>query len=370
MEKNSFKKFIKTCPLVCLTILSIVLYTVYAFFGVLKGDYKLKISMEHTLFMSAMLPKQDLGMNMAPVDTTDETATDTDAFTSIESTETATNSDVPAENTPTNTTIPTQYVTVSMRTARSPYYEDCDRVAQTTAYDYHAVSDLYFNDAVFIGDSRVEGLHDYSPYDGADYLYKDGVSIWNLMTDTMANGNTVSYALSTKQYNKVYIMCGINELGTGFASDYQAQYKKVLDEIRSLQPNAVIFVMGIMHVTENYATNSDVYNNDNIDCRNALVAEYADGKSIFYLDMNEVVCDMTSENVCGGVKSDYSNDGVHLQAQYYELWREYLNQHGINDAMFPDYQKNGAPSTEEVITTEAPTDTTTEGTTQYLPAVE
>ena len=46
--------------------------------------------------------------------------------------------------------------------------------------------------------------------------------------------------------------------------------------------------MGMMHVTQSYADNSDVYNNDNVDCRNALVAEYADGQHIFYLDMTPV----------------------------------------------------------------------------------
>ena len=203
-----------------------------------------------------------------------------------------------------------------------------------------AIDDSYFSDAVFIGDSRIEGLHDYGTLrtkTTADFYYKDGVSIWDLMDKTMANGETVSNALASKQYKKIFIMCGVNELGSGYAKDYQAQYKKVLDQIQELQPDAVIFVMGMMHVTQSYADNSDVYNNDNVDCRNALVAEYADGQHIFYLDMNTCVCDMDGD-VPMGVKADYSNDGIHLQAQYYSLWEAYLLKHGVSDSVFTNLQ--------------------------------
>ena len=133
-------------------------------------------------------------------------------------------------------------------------------------------------------------------------------------------------------------MCGVNELGTGHAKDYQAQYKRVLDQIQELQPDAAIFIMGMMHVTQSYADKSDVYNNDNIDCRNALIAQYADGQHIFYLDMNPTVCDMDG-TVPLGIKSDYSHDGVHLQAQYYALWEDYLLQHGVSDNIFTNLQK-------------------------------
>ena len=47
------------------------------------------------------------------------------------------------------------------------------------------------------------------------------------MDKTMANGETSPNVLATKQYKKIFLMCGVNELGSGYAKDYQAQYKKV-----------------------------------------------------------------------------------------------------------------------------------------------
>ena len=41
--------------------------------------------------------------------------------------------------------------------------------------------------------------------------------------------------------------------------------------------------------------------------------------------MNECV-----DDECGGVREEYSNDGVHLKAEYYKLWTEWMKAHGIN----------------------------------------
>lgn len=336
--------FLRECPLVSMICLSVIGYTLYALVGAMGGEYKLRISKDHTIFMSAMIKDDPYKTDDAPKKPEKETpATDTDADrTPVPD---ATASDAPATSSDAAITdgsepIPTTYITVPVRKARSAYYDDNDRIAQTTNYDYITVNTDYFNDAAFIGDSRIEGLHDYGTLrtkTTADFYYKDGVSIWDLMDKTMANGETVPNALASKQYKKIFLMCGVNELGSGYAKDYQAQYKKVLDQIQELQPDAVIFVMGMMHVTQSYADNSDVYNNDNVDCRNALIAEYADGQRIFYLDMNTCVCDMDGD-VPMGVKSEYSNDGIHLQAQYYSLWEAYLLQHGVSDSVFTNLQ--------------------------------
>lgn len=336
-QDKGFFGFVRQCPLVVMILSSIIIYTVYTIVGAIDGEYKIRIKKDHTIFMSAMIKEDPFLSEHTQAEVTTESITTEEPVVPEDAT--MTNADAkPA--TPSDSVIyipgqpiPTEFETVPMRTARSPYYDDNDKVALTTNYPYTTVGPEYFNDAAFLGDSRIEGLHDYGTLreqSTADFYYKDGVSIWDLMDDTMANGTTIPAALSAKQYKKIFIMCGVNELGNGFAHDYQEQYKEVLDEIRALQPDAIIFVIGIMHVTQNYSDNSDVFNNDNIDCRNALVAQYADGINIFYLDMNCTVCDMNGNIPCG-VKSDYSNDGIHLQAQYYTLWEEFMMQHGLQE---------------------------------------
>ena len=343
-KQKKIWEFLRECPLVSMILLSVAGYTIYALFGAMGGEFKLKLSKDHTLFMSAMIKEEPFANdNPSGNSATHTPATETDARIDATASDAAIPT-VPTDNQITNgqKAIEPVFATVPLRKARSAYYDDNDRVAQTTPYDYTAVNTDYFNDAAFIGDSRIEGLHDYGSLrvnSSADFYYRDGVSIWDLMDKTMSNGETIPNALATKQYKKIFIMCGVNELGTGYAKDYQAQYKKVLDQIQELQPNAIIFINGIMHVTQSYADSSDVYNNDNIDCRNALVSEYADGIHIFYLDMNPSVCDMDG-SIPMGVKENYSNDGIHLQAQYYALWEDFLMQHGVSDDAFTALQGN------------------------------
>ena len=50
-----------------------------------------------------------------------------------------------------------------------------------------------------------------------------------------------------------------------------------------------------------------IFNNVGIEQRNERIAALADGKNIFYLDMNEVVCDEE-----GNLKSSLTFDDIHL----------------------------------------------------------
>ena len=70
-------------------------------------------------------------------------------------------------------------------------------------------------------------------------------------------------------------------------------------------------------------------NNDNIDEKKGAIAAYADGIKLFYLDMNTVVDDGK-----GGLIKDYTWDDIHLQAQYYSVWEDYLYSHGLKDDAF------------------------------------
>lgn len=49
-------------------------------------------------------------------------------------------------------------------------------------------------------------------------------------------------------------MLGINEIGTGTADTFAEQYGKVINTIREKQPDAIIFIQSIMHVTKKKKT--------------------------------------------------------------------------------------------------------------------
>ena len=210
--------------------------------------------------------------------------------------------------------------------ARSPYYKNPGVRPLSSKYEYKDVDADYFATSLFIGDSRIEGLHDYSGWDKAYFAYKTGLSVFNMMSETLNTNDgkcTLSEVLENYTFDNIYIMIGINELGSGTVSDFADKYKENLETIKSLQQDARIIILGIMYVTKEYSDSSDVYNNDNINAKNAAIASFANGTDIFYLDMNPAVVD---ENMA--LREDISFDGVHLIAKYYYLWTDFMCSHG------------------------------------------
>ncbi len=202
---------------------------------------------------------------------------------------------------------------------------DADRT-----YEFTEVDEDYFCDALFIGDSRTVGLSEYcEPLDErATFYAKVSLTIYDVMKKSFVpDGNdkiTVDEALSNNQFAKIYIMLGLNEIGTGTPETFAEQYGLVLDRIRELQPDAIIYIQGIMHVTEKKSSRDKYFNNDNINARNEAIAQFADNKTVFYMDMNEAVDD---EN--GNLLAELTFDDVHLKASSYQRWYDFLLGHGI-----------------------------------------
>ena len=182
----------------------------------------------------------------------------------------------------------------------------------------------YFDDAVFIGDSFTDGFRSYAGLPNAHYLCHNGLTVWSAVEKAdFPGGETLAQALSGKRYGKVYILLGINELGTGSATSWANQYKVLVDEVRRLQPDAIIFLQAIFHTTKE-KSDSTYFKNSVIDSRNGELKKLADGENIFFIDSNPVF-----DNGSGALRADYSGDGVHVKAAYYSLWRDYLYHFGV-----------------------------------------
>lgn len=190
--------------------------------------------------------------------------------------------------------------------------------------EFQRVEMDYLEDALFIGDSRTSTLYEYAGWDNTDFFVKYGQTVWDVWDSDM-DGITLEQMLTAKKYGKIYIMLGINELGRGTAETFAAQFGSVVSQIRQLQPDAVIFVEAIMHVTQSKDDENTYINNQEINARNEQLKLLADNRTIFYIDVNEVM----DEPGTGKLKQEYSFDGVHLQVKYIEVWREFLLDHGI-----------------------------------------
>ena len=200
-------------------------------------------------------------------------------------------------------------------------------------YKLGPVDSTYFSDALFIGDSRTVGLCEYgSLKENAAFLAKESVNVYNVLDQELRftdhDGETwdayVEEILEENTYGKVYLALGVNELGIGTTYMYYEKYREIVELIRETQPDALIYIQGIMHVSYKKSSSDSCRNNTVISQRNYAISTLANGRDIFYIDMNPYVCD---EN--GDLFEDLSGDGIHLKASAYENWDRSLMENAI-----------------------------------------
>lgn len=196
---------------------------------------------------------------------------------------------------------------------------------------YKTVEDDYFADALFIGDSRTVGMYEYGGLKDISTFYATtGLTIHKVLDASIVEVEgqfgkiTVEEALQQKQFANIYFMLGINEMGTGTVDTFMEKYSEVIARIKELQPDATIYLQGIMQVTTRRSEKGDYIHIEGINARNEEIAKLADNEQVYYLDVNSVLCDEE-----GGLESSYTSDGVHLKAQYISIWKEFLKEHVV-----------------------------------------
>ena len=188
----------------------------------------------------------------------------------------------------------------------------------------------YFDDALFIGDSRTVGLSEYSGLSNTTFYCSTGLSVYKIFSaqiipdEASKKKITIEEALTKNKFSKIYLMLGINEMGTGDVDSFIEKYGDVVSRLQELQPDAIIYLESIMKVSGERSAKGDYINNEGIDERNIEIEKLADEKTIFYLDVNSAVCDSN-----GDLDASFTFDGVHLKASYISLWKQYLLEHVV-----------------------------------------
>ena len=215
--------------------------------------------------------------------------------------------------------------------------DNADYVLGQPAPEGEAVDDSWFEDAVFLGDSRTEGLQLYSGITTGTFFWEWGMSVFKV-DDTghrkvVVNGEkmTLMEALSTGTWNKVYIMLGINDLGYP-AQSYQEALAEVVDQVREIQSDAVMYLQTMPPVNESLAqANGIAYyiNNENVKAFNDAITQVAQEKQVVLLDTASCLTDSQ-----GQLPADMSSDGVHFKKAGYQTWLEYLKCHTVSQEAY------------------------------------
>lgn len=192
-----------------------------------------------------------------------------------------------------------------------------------------AVGDEYFEGALFIGDSRIEGFSMLSGIKNAKFYADKGLNIGQMENKEFVKIDgkkyTVFKALEKEKYDKVYIKLGVNELGWQYYTKYITYYEALIDQIKATQPEAKIYVMEVIQVTKSKSDSNDVYTKANVDKMNGMLMDMVANKGVNYLKVNDVLTDEE-----GYLVADAANDGVHLKQEYCKKWLEYIKTHTVD----------------------------------------
>ncbi len=185
------------------------------------------------------------------------------------------------------------------------------------------VDSSWYDNVLFLGNSRTCGLRGHARSGKAEYFADYGLTMFKVFDHGCSDKNfkdiKLGELLESKQYDKIVIQFGLNEVGY-HAATFRAAYQKMLEDIRALQPNAKFILMGIMGVTRGKYAKGEYWHPENLAKFNSFMAGLANGTDIFYVDPNPYFTD--SE---GFMYESLTEDGYHLNPAGVKQWKIWLD---------------------------------------------
>ena len=190
-----------------------------------------------------------------------------------------------------------------------------------------SVDESYFTDALFIGDSRLQGFGMWSGLP-ATYYTAVGFQLYKYETTKVVqteNGKVPIFdAMPYDAFTKVYIKVGLNEMGWGNEQKFEDLYAEFIAKVREREPRAIIYIHGLLPVTAAQSAKGDSHNNDNINARNAALKDFAVTQKAYFIDAGQAVM-----GADGCLPAEMTSDGIHLKSQYMGVWKQYLMDNAI-----------------------------------------
>ncbi|MBO4266399.1 MAG: hypothetical protein J5910_04340 [Lachnospiraceae bacterium] len=192
---------------------------------------------------------------------------------------------------------------------------------------FTTVDESYFTDALFIGDSRLQGFGFWSGLP-ATYYCATGFQLYKYDTTNVVQTEKgkvpIFEAMPYDAFTKIYIKVGLNELGYGTEENFEKTYAGLIEKLREYEPRAIIYVHAILPVTAEKSEKDKAHNNPNIQVRNESLKKFAKDQKAYFLDAGPALA-----GADGSLPSEMTNDGIHLKPEYMKIWKDYLCEHAV-----------------------------------------
>ncbi len=194
---------------------------------------------------------------------------------------------------------------------------------------------VYFNDAVFMGDSLAQGFVEaYKIFPNSFSAAYKGMSTQGFVTNTVEGPDGAAInpidLMGTYSPAKIYILAGANDLVWASEAQVLASFTMLLDTLNTKLPNAIIYLMSIPPQTESRSAD-ERYSVAYINSLNDQLAVLATERGVQYIDLHEILADSN-----GFLRADIAQaDGYHIKPEGYIEIRDYLQTHTVHTETNP-----------------------------------
>lgn len=192
------------------------------------------------------------------------------------------------------------------------------------------VTNAYFDDAIFFGDSISTGIPLYQVMKNASVVAFTGINTHSINTKEVIDtpNGRVTMLEAAKQYGnkkKVYIMLGANGIDFDKPTFIEG-YRQFVLSVKAQYPGAVIYLQSMTPVTKDCYLTYPSVNNEKLEEYNISIMALSNELKVYYVDVAQALMD---EN--GELPKEASVDGMHMSAEYYTKWFDYLKTHTVEE---------------------------------------
>ncbi|MCI5773108.1 MAG: GDSL-type esterase/lipase family protein [Erysipelotrichaceae bacterium] len=215
------------------------------------------------------------------------------------------------------------------QTAIMPTSPQCYKI---DTYDYslpvaanEKVDASYYDDALFVGDSRMGSLALYGSYDNQEVYYIEALFLNKVDITQLEDGQTIMDKIKATEKNNLYLMFGLNEIGWENYQLFVDQYDAFIKSIKEIKPNINIYVF-LLYTPTHTLTIDEVAIKPAVDNNNTLLKKMCYDNQVYCLDMDPYF----SLNG-GSIDDSFAKDGIHLNAPGVKLFEEFIEYHVVKE---------------------------------------
>lgn len=187
---------------------------------------------------------------------------------------------------------------------------------ERTAKFKEEVETMDTNKVVFLGNSITEGF-DLGKYFPEIQTVNRGISGDHI--DGLIE--RFDYSVQRLKPSKLFVMIGINDIGTGDSDSLiLSNYQKLLRILLKSLPNTIIYIQSILPTTALWGNCPA----DKIQRINKFIKEYSTRFGFNWIDLYSKF-----STPDGYLNKDYTIDGLHLNSRGYVYWAVILKKYGL-----------------------------------------